>query len=222
MRKTILDEIKTHNARIMEGRSRCNLTACPKCGDIPESFKLHEVRARRFRVVEGRAMLKVDSFMCRWKCPLCGRTSIDYPSFALPYKRYAKDTVLSFSAHYAQEDRSTYRDTGHIDGLGRRHDSTRAENTDERQIAPSTIHRWISFLSSLPGTLREACRLIGEKSPASGIFRRMAPLLARKYRSDERRKQLDICLRLLLSEIEYRRLFKVSIFPRLATAGEWG
>ncbi len=223
MPETILDDIKAYNARIIEGAFRCNLAGCPKCGETPESFKLHEVRARPFRVVKERLVLKVDSFLCRWKCPLCNRTSIDYPPFALPYKRYVKKTVLGLSAYYVHEDTASYRQATHSDGLATFYDSAGPENIDERQLAPSTVHRWISFLSDLRRTLRDTCRLVKAKSPVSELFRRMLlPIPPWKYRSDERRKLLGSCLRLLLAEIEFRKLFNVSIFPRLATANAWG
>ena len=75
MPETVLDEINAYNARIIASEVTCDLTSCPKCGDTPEFFKLHEVRARSFRVVEERLVLKVDSFVCRCTRST-GRTSI--------------------------------------------------------------------------------------------------------------------------------------------------
>lgn len=222
MPETIVDEIKAYNARIIASELSCNFASCPKCGETPECFKLHEVRARPFRVVRERSVLKLDSFVCRWKCPLCKGTTIDYPPFALPYKRYVKATVLDFSAKYVHEDTASYRQVTRDDGLATFYDSVGPDDIDERQLAPSTIHRWITSLSGLPRTLRATCQLIREKSSTSDLFRRILLVPASKFRSDERRMLLGSCLRLVFAEIEYRRLFNVSIFPCLATANAWG
>ncbi len=223
MSDTILDEIDAHNSRIGARAFGCGLRCCPKCHATPECFKLHEVRPRRFRVVRERSALTVDSFVCRWKCPLCKRTSVDYPPFSLPYKRYVKEAVLGFSAEYLDQDSASYRQVTHDDnGLSIFYESVSSTDIDERRVAPSTTHRWITSLAGLRLTLLAACGLIRQKSSRSGFFRRILPMPPRKFRTDERSRDLGMCHRLVLAEVEFRSLFNESVFPRLATATGWG
>lgn len=223
MPPSILDEIKAYNSQIVAGECRCNFASCPKCGETPECFKLHEIRSRSFRVVQERSVLKVGSFVCRWKCPVCKQTSIDYPSFALPYKRYVKATILDCGAKYVHEDNVSYRQVAcSNEGLPTCYESADLQDVDERQFRPSTVHRWITGLSGLCRTLRTAFQLIRQTSPTCGAFRRILAVPIWKYRSDKRRKQLGTCHRLLLAEVEFRGLFDSSLFPRFATANAWG
>jgi hypothetical protein len=92
---------------------------------------------------------------------------------------------------------------------------------DERSLAHSTLHRWFSLFVSLLETLREAQRLVRQRSAKSDLFRRIFAPAPRKYRSEERRAVLRAALRMLATEREYDSLFGRSIFPELATACAW-
>ena len=93
---------------------------------------------------------------------------------------------------------------------------------DERYFEGSTVWRWLSFIGSLRHTLNNALNLIRQKSPASSIFRQIYPIHPKKYRSDKRKNILQRSMRLFYAEDEFQRLFKISIFPDLATRYSWG
>jgi len=214
----IEEEIQAHTEKVKTRQISCDLGACPRCGEHPDFFNLHDVRERTFLVVVERLVRTILSLLPRWKCPLCGKTFTGYPPFAVRYKRYVRQTVMESGRRYVEEDRMTYREGVRKNDLPIFRDGEE-EKIDDRALAPSTLHRWITSLGSLAETLRAALELLGSKG--SGIFRKVFPVSPRKYRTEGRKAILEDCLRLLLAEEEYRSLFGVSIFPRLATACLW-
>jgi len=129
--------------------------------------------------------------------------------------------VLRFSERYVTEDQTSYRKAATEGGLAVFYDGGEEGKIDDRQFAHTTLHRWFPFLGSLKRTARDALRLIREKTPGSGIFRKILPVPPWKYRSEERRQVLFHGRRLLQVESEFRALFEVSFFPRFATACRW-
>ena len=167
------------------------------------------------------------SLITRWKCPLCGQTFTVYPEFALPYKRYLRDTILEKSTQYIEDDlpekgkRVSYRRLVKENKMALGYASTETGNIDERQLAPSTAHRWLSTLSCLSNTIRKGQELIKQKSSTSTIFRKILPVTSVKYRSTKRKKALQDCRKLLHVNEEYQKIFGPSIFPHLATVCQW-
>ncbi len=194
---------------------------CPHCRGEPDRFRRHDRRKRVFLVVLERIVHKVHSALTRWKCPLCTRRFTLYPPFALPRKRYVKDSIFELARAHLEEDELSYRRAVEVERMpvfyGPRDDGS----IDERSLSHSTLHRWYSFFSSLLRTLREAQHLVRQKSARSDLFRRVFALAPGKYRSEERRAVLVAALRALSTEREYRCLFGRSIFPELATACAW-
>lgn len=218
MLSPIEQEIQIYTEKVEKRQIGCDLDGCPRCEGHPDFFKIHDVRERTFLVVVERLVRTILSLLLRWKCPLCGKTFTDYPPFALRCKRYVRRTVVESGRRYVEEDRMTYREGVLKHGLPIFRDCDERE-IDDRALAPSSLHRWITSLGSLAETLRAALGLLGSKG--SGIFRKVFPVSPRKYRTEGRKAILEDCLRLLLAEEEYRSLFGVSIFPRLATACLW-
>lgn len=216
-----LEEIQAFTKAIERGEVSCDVDACLRCGARPASFSRHDASKRIFLVVIGRLVHKVLSVLLRWKCPLCKKTFTTYPAFALPRKRYLRKDVLHFSARYVTEDRTTYRKAATEGGLGVFYNGADEGKIDERQFAHTTLHRWFPFLGSLRRTVRDSLRLIREKVPGSGIFRRILPVPPWKCRSEERRQVLSATRRLLEVECEFQALFSTSLFPRFATACRW-
>lgn len=179
---SIIEKIKAHGQEVLSGNIPADLEVCPRCGGNPESFKPHDFRNRLFLVITDGLVQQIPSFLARWRCPLCHRPFTYYPDFAMPYKRYVKDDVLEFSRQYVEDDCSSYRDVVQDNASAIGYDSGE-ETIDERQLAPSTLWRWLSYIGSLQQVLGRALHLIRQKSPSSGIFRQIRPVHVRKYRS---------------------------------------
>jgi len=201
---------------VLLGKTPDNLQFCPKCNVTAEHLTLHERRRRVFLFVDNRFIRKVRALLGRWKCHCCKSTFTLYPQFALPYKRYVKEHILTVSRHYVEDDRSTYRTVVRHSGLAIGYESDKGE-VDERQLVGSTPWRWLSFIGSLQKSLREGLYLIRQKSPTSEVFRKTCPIHPRKYQSDERKKLLQRCMQLFYADDEYQTLFGLSIFPQFAT-----
>ncbi len=154
-------------------------------------------------------------------CPLCGHTFTVYPRFVFRHKRYVADTVLDKSTTYVQDHAATYRSTIKEDSLPVAYDATPGSPADGRQLAPSTLHRWLTTLGGLCEMLRNAFAVIKAADPATAIFRAVPVIAPRKYRSAQRRLCLRTAATLLRVGREYRAVFGVPLFPRFATACGW-
>jgi hypothetical protein len=218
---SLLDAIQSYTEAVLKKEIRCDLDACPRCGGISTSFKLHDRRKRTFLVVIERLVHQAFSLLTRWKCCGCRQTFTLYPDFAVPHKRYVRGVVFELSQRYVEEDRLSYRAAVRVEGMPVCYDSPEEGKIDDRTLAPSTLWRWLVLFSRLSRTLQEAFRLIRARSAASSIFRQFLPVAPWKYRSETRREILESSLRLLRTEEEYRQVFGVSIFPRLATVCSW-
>lgn len=215
----MLEEIQRYTRAVERKEIECDLACCPRCQE-PASFTLHDRRRRTYLVVVERLVHTVVSLLTRWKCRRCKASFTLYPDFALPRKRYLKDEILRRAERYGEEDQESYRKAVKVRGLAVFYKG-RGKEIDERSFAHTTLHRWLGSFSSLEATCRKALGLIREKAPRSGIFRKILPIAPWKYRSEGRRRVLGKCRRLLLAEGEFRSLFGVSIFPRLATVCSW-
>jgi len=215
-----LEEIHTFTRAVSRGEVSCDCSSCLRCGERPASFSLHDRRKRIFLVIIERLVHQVLSFLPRWKCPLCRQTFTTYPAFAVPRKRYVRKEVLRFSERYVSGDQTSYRKAATEEELPVFYDGDDGK-IDDRQFAHTTLYRWLPFLAGLKRTVRGAARLIREKTPASGIFRKILPVAPWKYRGEERRQVLFHSRRLLQVESEFRALFSISLFPRFATVCRW-
>jgi len=200
-------------------RPTCN--RCPRCEGEPECFHRHDERERQFLVIVERVVHLVLSLITRWKCPLCGQRFTLYPPFALPRKRYVKDSILELASPYLEDDELSYRRSVEVGGRPLFRDRQADGSIDDRALAPSTLHRWLPFFSSVAETLREAVRLVRESSAPSDLFRRVFAIAPRKHRSEARREVLIAALRGLWTDREFHRVFGRSVFPELATASGW-
>ncbi|MES0446939.1 MAG: hypothetical protein ABUJ92_10370, partial [Desulfobacterales bacterium] len=89
---------------------------------------------------------------------------------------------------------------------------------NDATLAPSTIHRWITSLGRLTNTCRTALTLLLQENPVSSICRDLARIIVpqRKYKTNERKKQLSGCRQLVVIEAFFQVTFKTSIFTKLA------
>jgi hypothetical protein len=213
---TIFEKIEAHTQAVLSNQIPDDLTICPRCQQSPPLFKLHDVRQRNFLVIIENLVHLIHGFLARWQCTLCGQSFTWYPDFALPYKRYVKDSIVQLSLRYVEDDKTTYNQ------VVQHQSSLIAYNTDkgiqEPSLAGSTVHRWLSWIGeTLKAPLTQALNLIRQKDPSSTIFRKIRPLATHKYRTLNRSSILDSAMRLFVAESEYNALFGASIFPRFAT-----
>jgi hypothetical protein len=161
----------------------------------------------------------------RWKCPTCKKSFTQQPPFALRNKRYTRETILDFSASYLEDEASTYRKAVLDEGVAFFHASTTKEDPiTNKELAPSSLYRWVTSLGGMMEVLRCAQDLILQKNPASSICRNLAALEVspKKYIKIARESVLKHCIRLIHLEAEFRAVFHVSIFPFFATKCGWG
>jgi len=219
---SIIDKIKAHGEKISSKNVTSKAKTCPKCNESPSSyslyFHLHQAKPRLFYVVFNCAVHSVWSCLGLWKCPLCGKTFIEYPDFAVPYKRYTKENILKVSQIYVEEEKASYRGVVEENG-GIYEDDI---NKDQpRDLSHTTLWRWLSFLSSLISQISNALDIIKQKSPTSDIFRKFFSIPPHKYRSELRKIVLQQCLKLFKTEVEFVRIFNHSIFHHFATIADW-
>ena len=230
----MLEEIQRHTQAVLNNTFTCPHDSCPRCKGTPSEFKRHDMKKRTFLVVLASLVHTVLSALVRFKCPLCGKTFTVYPDFALRHKHYVKDVVIEKTTQYvenemnesnarkkAKDDYVSYRKAVDEKGLAVAYTNTLKDTIDNRELAHSTLYRWITSLSGLKTTLRKTLEIIEEASPASRIFRAICPVHPNKYRSEEQRTRLGDTRQLLRADREYRILFDVSVFPHFETKWAW-
>ena len=77
------EEVKTHTRRVEAGELVRYSQVCPGCRAEERSFRLHDRRRRRFRVVIEGMVKVLPSWILRWWCTRCGKRFTDYPPFRL-------------------------------------------------------------------------------------------------------------------------------------------
>ena len=197
------EEIKAYQEKVEKGKITSDgLDPCPRCNLESEHFKIHAFRERRFLIIVKMLVEAVYSTLVRFKCARCGKTFALYPDFAVPHKHYTRQTVLSFSSAYIEDDQKTYKDAiMTVDGT-----PTCLETG--RQLAPSTVHRWISTLAAIFTAYPKEEPL--EKKTSSRLSKTQIP--KKKYRTMTRRAVLLKCRELLgLSPVERITVFSPSL-----------
>jgi len=207
-----LEEIKTYNEQLEKNKIKPDgLPPCPRCHLESSFFKDHAHRDRKFLIIVDMVVQIVLSALLRFKCPGCSKTFTYYPDFALPYKRYTRQTVTHFSKFYVQNPDVTYQTATIVDR------SVPGYPDGEQSLSPSTIHRFITSLSRLIPSTQKAMDLIAQESPASAICRDEAQLTVppQKYRSTTRKGILVQCLKFFAIESLFHPTFHNSIFTEL-------
>lgn len=218
---SIRDEIQRHTDSVLHGTDGCPFKDCPRCHKPPRGFSRHDRRRRTILCVIEGIVHKLLTRLVRWMCPLCGHTFTAYPRFVFQHKRYVADTVLDKSATYVEDHAASYRSTIKEGSLPIAYDATPGSPDDGRQLAPSTLHRWLTTLGGLCETLRNAFAVIKAADPATTVFRPLPVIAPWKYRSEQRRRCLRTAATLLRTGREYRVLFGVPLFPHFATTCGW-
>jgi len=218
-------EVESYASNVLRNKIRCELPSCPICQTPPTLFRRHQARPRKFYILCDMLVQVVLCLVIRWRCSGCKKTFTQQPPFALPFKRYTRETILDFSGCYLEEEASTYRTAVLEEGMPIFHASTtREEPINGKELAHSTIYRWITSLGGLKEVLRCAQDLILQKNPASSICRDLASLDVSpgKYVKPAREWILKRCRQILRLEAKFRATFGASIFPFFATRCAWG
>jgi len=210
---TTLEAIKAYQQQLEKNKIKPdNLPPCSRCLVESAFFKEHAYRDRKFLVIVDMLVKTVLSALLRFKCPGCGKTFTYYPDFALPHKHYTRQTLTHFSRSYVQDPEATYQKAAMID------DSVPGYPDDEKTMAPSTIHRFITHLSHLTTIAQKALDLILQENPASDICRNIAALNVprQKHKTAARKNILLKCLGFFDVEALFHHTFNTSIFTKLA------
>jgi len=209
-----LEDIKAYQQKVEKDKiTPDNLPPCPRCSVESMFFKIHAYRERRFLIVIEMLIKAAYCSLVRFKCPGCGKTFTEYPDFAIPHKHYTQPSITGFSTNYVESDDLTYQQAVMVDR------SVPGYSQNDATLAPSTIHRWITTLGRFTETCRTTLILLLQQNPVSSICRDLARLIIpqRKYRTNQRKKQLFGCRQLVIIEALFQATFKTSIFTKLAT-----
>ena len=207
------EKIKAYQEKLEKNKIKPdNLPPCPRCATDSIYFKEHAYRNRIFLIIVDMFIKKILSVLLRFKCPGCGKTFTYYPDFAIPYKHYTRQTAAFFSRSYVKNPDATYQTTVMVD------DSAPGYPDDEKTMAPSTIHRFITHLSHLTTIAQKALDLILQENPASDICRNIAALNVprQKYKTAARKNILLKCMAFFDVEALFHHTFNTSIFTKLA------
>jgi hypothetical protein len=209
-----LEDIKAYQQKVEKDKiTPDNLPPCPRCSVESMFFKIHAYRERRFLIIIEMLIKAAYCSLVRFKCPGCGKTFTFYPDFAIPHKHYTQPSITGFCASYVESEDMTYQQAVIVDR------SAPGYPQNDATLTPSTIHRWITTLGRFTQTCRTALILLLQENPSSNICRDLARLIIpqRKYKTNQRKKQLSGCRQLLIIEAFFHATFKTSIFTKLAT-----
>lgn len=218
----LVQQVKDNTYNILKGLVNCPYTACPKCHQEVDKFKRHEARTRIFLILVENMVVRVQSLITRWKCPLCGKTFTFYPDFALPYKRYVLPNIMDICGQYLEDNDQSYRKVVTSNNTEYYYEKP-SENGTYSVLAHSTPHRWLTGLSGFFQTMQNALEHIKQKKPHTDIFREISKLRIpdKKFRSPSRERQLIRCRKLLLIQEEFFQIFSMKFFPNFATMHNW-
>ena len=199
------EQIKAYQEKVEKGKITSDgLDPCPRCNLEPGHFKIHAYRERRFLIIIEMFLKAVYCTLVRFKCNGCGKTFAFYPDFAVPHKHYTRPTVVTFSSIYLEDDQKSYKDAiMTVDGV-----PTHLETG--RQLAPSTIHRWISTLAGIFTANQEAKEKPLQKKACLRLCKTQIP--KKKYRTLTRKAVLLKCRDFLgLSPVERIKILSPSL-----------
>jgi len=146
-----LAEIESYDRDVLKRDvTLCELPSCPRCGTGSNLFKRHEHRRRRFRILLDMIVKVVVCSVIRWKCPVCKKTCTQQPPFALPLKRYTRDTILGLIESHLEDDTSSYRRSVLEDGASFLYTPAAKDDLPSgRELAHSSLYQWITSVSTM-------------------------------------------------------------------------
>ncbi len=196
------------NLGIEAGRALLTINAvcretCPYCGAPPDRWVSNGKRPRWFYRVQGSLVTPERGTVQTRKCRTCNRSFTEYPTFAVPFRRYARETIEQICAKYLDDARASYRSVvreGSVpipypeDGRFRSRRPAAEDDGDLDAEAPALAHttpyRWIAAMAAAPGSRALT-------APQGALDAPDIP--PRKYRSYARKRELVRCAEALRS-----------------------
>jgi hypothetical protein len=219
------DEIDRYSNDVLKNKIRCELPSCHFCNTSSSSLRRHQARNRTFYILCDMLVQVVLCLVIRWKCPACKATFTQQPPFALPCKRYTRETILDRAGSYVEEEEMTYRKVVKEEGSELFHASKTEDASNHQKVfAHTTPYRWITTLAGFKEILRRGQEVILQKDPASTIFRDLAALEIShgKFMTAAREGILKGCRRILnLDALFPSKTGGLKIFPMVATLCAW-
>ena len=204
------DEVNCWNLSVVDGTVVCVISRCLDCGATDLVF--YEARDRVFLAVVAMMVIRLASYVVRFRCRRCGKRMTQWPPFAVPYGRYIKQTVLALGKEYVEKPETTYRSLVGFIGY-----QSEAGEIDERKPSTWTLWHWLKKLGQMEGILKWAKELILAKCPSDDLHRQGEPIPANKYRSERRERILRGARDLIRTEARFVELFGRSCLPNFQT-----
>lgn len=179
---------------------------CKNCGS--RAFNKHGRRLRWFLPVIENMVRPIRCVLHRWLCVNCSVTFIHINSFGVRYKRYLRNDIEARASAYTETDSMSYRRVVKERGAAISYDDpiAQADSADSmkeeenvRELAPSTVHRWIGAIAAHREQWQAAVRQAQQICPDARL--RSIMISAVKYRSTARKRVLEAC-GLLLRALE--------------------
>lgn len=139
------------------------------------------------------------------------------PTFVLPYKRYAAETLLELAKSYLNNDKQSYRQTVRAGRVRIGYAADPQSCIDERSLHHMTVWRMLSWLGAQIAALQLGRRLLLEANPHSSSHRFVAAVHPQKFRSPQRHAQLEHARQVLQLGDDWHAQFGEKFFPRFAT-----
>ena len=191
-------EAKRSKDRIEQDSARRPVKQCANCEG--RHFHRHQQRGRWFLQVIERIVWPMRCLLYRWCCVNCGATFTHLPSLCVPFKRYLRCEIETRAETYVETDPLSYRQAVKERGGAvvyndpiAKAESSEAEKEKEAtpELRPSTVHRWIGGIAERREQWQPAVRLARQIHQGT----RLHPLIisAAKYRSEARKRVLEVC-----------------------------
>lgn len=190
-----------------DSESRTGFQCLNKCG---KEMLLHQRRSRKFLIIIACVVIPIMCSICRYRCPVCGKTRTKLPKGASRHKRYLPLEVAALAAQYVEQEDKTYRS---VAGTGKREHTygnavpapapvpaapfgeEQEEEPDVLELNYSTLWRWVGHFGRLDYT--NAVSIALQIQPSERFH--AEAISPSKYRSTRRVKLLERCRKLLRS-----------------------
>lgn len=206
----IREEVNCWNLSVVDGTVVCVIAMCSHCRSTDLVY--YESRDRVFLAVVTMMVIRLASYVVRFRCRRCGKRMTQWPPFAVPYCRYVKVMLLALGKEYTEKKQTTYR--GVVGFIGYQSET---DEIDERKPSTWTLWHGLTILVQMEETLKWAKGLILGKCPTDDLHRRGEPIPANKYRSEKREGILRVARDLIRAEGRFAELFGSSCLPKFQT-----
>jgi hypothetical protein len=191
-------EARRYKDRIENDSARLPAKQCAKCDS--RHFHRHQQRLRWFLPLVERIIRPIRCLLVRWRCVNCGTTFTHLPELCVPFKRYLRGEMEVRSQAYVATEAMSYRKVVKERGAAVVYDDpiaeaesaeTEKEAEGARELAPSTVHRWIGAIAVRREQWQPIVRLARQLHPGARLSSIM--ISAAKYRSAARKRVLETC-----------------------------